>query len=73
MIEVRIKPRTDRRYDIHVYNGSISGELLVHSSQGYENAADAESIVRRLFCTSVEPVSLTVTHLDGTGTHRWLR
>ena len=89
MIAVHIKPRGDGRYDIHVYDQTVNGELLVFSNQGYENEADAERIVRRLFSAGwgpvanagagdgevlkPEPVDLTVTFLDGTGRHEMIR
>lgn len=75
MIAVHIKPRTDNRFDIYIYDRAIDAELLVFSNQGYENAVAAERIARRLFLPGVhtgeavckpEPVELTITYRDGT-------
>jgi hypothetical protein len=56
VIAVHIKPRTDGRYDIHIHDRSLDGELLVFSNQGYENQGDAERIVRRLFGSTNQTV-----------------
>lgn len=74
MIEVVIEPREgDRLYEIHV--GDAGDKFLV-SHQGYENAADAEQLVRRLWPTpaaSGEAIDLTVRYRDGKGRHEMLR
>lgn len=88
MIAVHIKPDADNRYDFYIYDGSLKGELLAFSNQGYENEADAERVVRRLFSAGwqsgavsaapgevvkPEPVDLTVTYRNGTGRHEMIR
>ena len=61
MIKIKIKPREgDRLYEIHVSDGGNNESLLV-SHQGYENAADAEALVRRLFAT---PRTYTAEEID---------
>lgn len=76
MIEVKIAPRQgDRRYEIHVGD---AGDIFLVSHQGYENAADAERIARRLFgppaaLVGHEPVELTVEFRDGKCNHEALR
>jgi hypothetical protein len=70
LIEVVIRPREgDRLYEIHVGSAGNHEPLLV-SHQGYENASDAERIVRRLF---VEAVDMTVTYRDGKGKHEMIK
>jgi hypothetical protein len=79
VIAVHIKPRADGRYEIKVHDRSIAGELLVFSNQGYENEADAERIVRRLFGshppaadpdgTTIPAVKPDVEHVDLTVTY----
>jgi uncharacterized protein YegP (UPF0339 family) len=76
MIKVEVKPRQDNLFDIWVH--AANGELLLHSSQGYDHAIDAENVARLLFGTrtvaaadgtgtvsSSEPVALRVTYRDG--------
>lgn len=69
MIRVEIKPRQDDLYDIWVI--AENGGVLLNSSQGYENAADAEAIARKLFgmswsdLMSAEPVTLRIDYRDG--------
>lgn len=48
MIDVEVKPRADKRYDIYVRQ-TLGDEPLVNSSQGYENRAEAVYIARKLF------------------------
>lgn len=58
-IKVRIEPRKgDGLYEIHV--GDAGDNFLV-SHQGYENAEDAERLVRRLFAT---PRTFTAAELQ---------
>lgn len=59
MIKVEIKPRQDNLFDIWVH--AANGELLLHSSQGYERAVDAEAVARLLFGTE------SVANAAGTG------
>lgn len=47
MIRIEVKPRQDNLFDIWVH--ADNGEVLLHSSQGYENVEDAVKIVRRIF------------------------
>lgn len=67
------------KWDIYVYDGSLLGDLLLFSNQGYENRADAERIVERLFnddapdSAGAESVDLVIRHADGSGSHRMLR
>lgn len=63
MIRVEIKPRQDDLFDIWVIGAN--GENLLNSSQGYENAADAETIARKLFGISGETVALRIEYRDG--------
>ena len=76
MIEVKIEPRAgDRLYEIHV---GAQGVAFLVSHQGYENADDAEALVRRLWppvsgAGLVEAVDLTVTYRNGRGKHEMLR
>lgn len=76
MIQVTVKPRADNRFDIYVH--AKNGELLLNSSQGYENVEDAEAVARRCF-SSIDhdastkegvampnvPVQLTVEYRTG--------
>ena len=74
MIVIRVEPRADRLYDIHV---DVPGNQLLNSDQGYARALDAEAAVRRLWppiraprwvrlFKGYEPIELRVTYLDGT-------
>lgn len=76
MIRVEIKPRQDDLFDIWVI--AANGEVLLNSSQGYENASDAEAIARKLFgridfeasaregvAMPPEPVTLRITYRNG--------
>ena len=69
MIRVEIKARQDDLFDIWVI--AENGEVLLNSSQGYENATDAEAIARKVFgmswsdLMSVEPVTLRIEYRDG--------
>ncbi|MDN4521388.1 hypothetical protein QYF68_26720 [Mycolicibacterium austroafricanum] len=69
MIRVEIKARQDNLFDIWVI--AENGEVLLNSSQGYENAADAEAIARKVFgmswsdLMSVEPITLRITYRNG--------
>lgn len=78
-IKIKIEPRKgDGLYEIHVGG---EGEKFLVSHQGYENAGDAESLVRRLFGSPErpelgdrpEPVDLTVQNRDGKGKHEMIR
>jgi hypothetical protein len=83
-IKVRIEPRGgDGLYEIHVGD---AGDTFLVSHQGYENAADAETLVKRLFGKPVwqssggaevpptpEPVDLTVKYRTGKGKHEMIR
>lgn len=85
MIQVNIEQHTEGqlagKWDIHVYDGSEHGDLLVFSNQGYENRSDAEHVAQRLFGPSenlhdepaYEHVDLAVKFADGTGNHQMLR
>lgn len=44
MIDVKVKPRADDRFDIYLL---IDGEPIMNSSQGYENIEDAHRVVYR--------------------------
>lgn len=77
MIRVEIKPRQDNLFDIWVH--AANGELLVHSSQGYENVEDVEAVARLLFGSQpvaneawvtgtelkTEPVAMRVEYRNG--------
>lgn len=76
MISVTVKPRSDNRFDIYVH--AENGELLMNSSQGYENVEDAERIAHLCFGLAFrhddtgilnapewEPARLTVEYRDG--------
>lgn len=68
MIRVEVKTRQDNLFDIWVH--AENGELLLHSSQGYENVEDAEKIARRIFgdvqlTGKPQTVALRVTYRDG--------
>ena len=76
MIRVEIKPRQDDLYDIWVI--AANGEVLLNSVQGYENAADAEAIARKVFGTRMvanaagtgeeprsEPVAMRIEYRNG--------
>lgn len=82
MITVSIKPRQDDLFDIWVTGAN--GEVLLNSSQGYENARDAELIARKLFGQGnsdvpvdlhrrAEPIELTIAYRDGTSFVEQLR
>lgn len=83
MIQVVIKQyrggQLAGKWDIYVHDRSELGDLLLYSSQGYENREDAERIVERLFgelkpgVLGVEPVDLLTKWADGRGKHRMLR
>jgi hypothetical protein len=67
-INVKVEPRQDKRFDIHVADDH--GHELLYSSQGYENVEDAVMIVRRLFgpvkmSGELQTVNLTVQFRDG--------
>lgn len=77
MILVEIRPRQDDLFDIWVIGAN--GEVLLNSSQGYENSEDAEAIARKLFgsvdheashkagfgVANTEPVALRITYRTG--------
>lgn len=52
MITVKIAPREDDLYDMHVGD---EGDQFVNSSQGYERVVDAIKIARRLWPPIVMP------------------
>lgn len=52
MITVKIDPRTDGRYDMHVGD---EGDQFVNSDQGYENPAECIAIARRLWPPVILP------------------
>ncbi|MGB3483992.1 MAG: hypothetical protein WBB07_17470 [Mycobacterium sp.] len=47
MTDIIIRPRADQKFDIYVR--ADNGHSLLNSSQGYERAIDAETVVRNLF------------------------
>lgn len=63
MIKVEIKPRQDNLFDIWVH--AANGELLLHSSQGYENVEDAERVARLLFMPDSTAVALRIEYRNG--------
>lgn len=66
---VRVAPRKDGRYDIHISDDN--GHQLLNSSQGYENRGDAIKVVRRLF-GSVEPTGRAQeVYLDAVDSKGW--
>lgn len=61
------------KWDLYVHDGSVEGDLLVFSQQGYENRLDAEGIAERLFTGTGEPVDLLTLPANGQGSHRMIR